>query len=352
MKQKIKTMGQSLFCSPLLIGLVSFSLLLVSCSREPKEQGKYEMPTFSKVKYIDSEMLNNDVEVNNAMDICCIGSHIAVLSLTKGMWIHLYSKESGIYEGSLLADSTDIEWPRQMRYDAANHILSISDLRKPSIVTYDFLESTLELRKTNEYFFPQRHLQGSLGFMLPNEQFLVESIVLDEKQTWLTLYNNGNEIIAGNNDHPQDDMMKSAMWDNSRSSVSPSGKHYAIGTLFGGILRLYDIGDNSIGRKYEGLFIEPKGLPDGFNFSPTEETTLGFCDVLATDDKVFGLIINSTKEEGSSIATWSWDGNPLALYETGNFALHICEDPADNSLIYAFSFDKDHKFVLEKYSIK
>lgn len=352
MKQKIKTMGQSLFCSPLLIGLVSFSLLLMSCSREPKEQGKYEMPTFSKVKYIDSEMLNNDVEVNNAMDICCIGSHIAVLSLAKGMWIHLYSKESGIYEGSLLADSTDLEYPMQMRYDAANHILSISDLRKPSIVTYEFVESPMELRKTDEYFFPQTYSQYSLGFMLPDEQFFVESREVDENKPWLTLYTNGNEIIAGNNDYPQDDTINPAMWCNSRSSVSPSGKHFAIGTLFGGILRLYDIGDNSIDRKYEGLFIEPKGLFEGHAFTPTEETTLGFCDVLATDDKVFGLIINSTKEEGSSIATWSWDGNPLALYETGNFALHICEDPADNSLIYAFSFDKDHKFVLEKYSIK
>ena len=328
------------------LGIVITALhLFHSCQ---KSEVSYAFPDFPTKGQLSSDILNADMMTGLPVDICCTEKYIVLLSPNNDCWLHIYDKETGAYLSSQIHlghGANEYTWLCDLNYDAKNKVLTLVDPNQKKLLQFALSDSaTLHPKHTTKI----RNVTNAFRttFPLDTNHLLISS----KENPWLQITVMQGNTIATYTTPLQDPMEYAAMNSQSYAVLSPDGKHFALATLYGSIVTYFSINEGDIRLQNIGRYIRPMGKSDGFSLMFTEETVLGICDLCCTNEYLCGSMINSKSETFSTIVLWNWQGEPIAQFETGKLVHHLCFDPVNPDILYAYSIDKG-QFILEKYHL-
>lgn len=332
-----------------LLLVITIALLLFSSCQ--KGEANYAFPSFPRHETLTAELLQGDLAINPPPDMCCTEKFILLLSLKENKLLQIYDKETGAFLRSQInfgKGNNEFTYISDLSYDKDHGILSFVDHEKQCLVrchltdsaTCCHLESTRR-GKTEPKFRTM--------LPLPGKRHLVAQIPIDG-EPWLTAYDSTGQVLTNCSQGFKDPLESSSLDLQSYAVTSPDGRHFAQTGIFGSILQILDIQDTEISQRFIGRYIRPIGRMEGWAFNPTAETVLGACDLGASNHYLYASMINSVREDKSTIVVWNWSGEPIAQFDTGKLVAKFCIDPDDESCLYAFSV-QEGQFLLEKYTL-
>ena len=131
--------------------------------------------------------------------------------------------------------------------------------------------------------------------------------------------------------------------------INPKAKRWAVGSYIGGCLDIFEFSGGEI-RFIGGAYIS-KPIYDFYDSQAnwTEETTIGFDDLSATDSKIYALYSGIKGKNlktgtmpvfGNRIIVYDWDGHPVKVIDADCQIKTFAVSP-DESMIYAVALNPD-----------
>lgn len=336
----------------LLLTFVSIGLLLSSCL---DTEGTYAPPTFQTFKKLNSKRISEGMIIQYPFDMFVSGDYIFVLALADGKWLQVYDKNTGKYIMGLVAKGQapgEVITSIMMYYDAADSLVSIYDESLMKLLSFrvgNHLDSLLS-------FIGQSNLNELNGVVrrawsLSRNVFLIDGQLGAElgAQKRFQLLSNG-EVVDEYNDFPVVKEEEQAFL-SPIVSLSPNKKKMAVGTLYGGVLELYDI-SNEINIRETRMFYPPIFELHAGVIRNTKETIWGFSAMCANDDRLYTVLIGDKNPNlFNNISVFDWNGNEKIKYQTDCLVLRLCCSKDEPEKLYGIAFSEDKEYYMVSFNL-
>lgn len=336
------------------IFLLTISMLSVLSSCHKKES-EYLPPVFTDIQDAEVTIIGGpDIIYPPTWSMQIEDSSVLILGLMDDHWIQIYNRFSGEPAG---AHITRGEGPEEMIY--ANKSVFVTDDKYYK--TFD--EATQKIKFYDKKFnlidqlSPKDFDRGRIldVFFLPGDRYLLHCAV-DKHPSALTVVRNGEEgamYTATPVDTPSDsvtDRNTPTLKDQylrKRSAISSDGTRLVCTTLSGAFMEIFDINGLTLTPKVTKCMYPYEVETRGNLRRVTDDSTLGFSAVCATDSRIIGAFLEHTDLMGpSDITVWDWDGNPLRRYKTDYQISAMTLSPDNPDDIYAIGGIKDGEISL------
>ena len=306
------------------------------------DEAEYSEPKFRKIiKNTKIEYLSEALPFNAVSNFFKYQDrlYLVAFDFEEKSFLHVYDIKTGEKQYSAVKLGNG---PSELRYSAASHLeeetgkLYFFDVTSTQALTFQLGDSISFVNKTVtddsvliRYQYPSA--DGSdisiNGYLVPHPKSKVRPapriIKRDPYRDTLAVYNQYPAI--------SDPKLLKAMDLSMSVSLSPDRKHLAIAQVFGSILEVFEISEESIERCAVKYFVEPTKNADKNTYS-TDDTVLGFSDIYLTNKYVYGCYDGKNygsspqSEHFNSIAVFDFDGDPVRLYELGMRVRNLCVD--------------------------
>lgn len=341
-------MRKSVLLTSLFIGLI-----MVACVSSEA----YAPPVFPVIKQMDSKRLSEGLVLHYPFDMCIDGDNLFVLALAEKTWLQVYNKKTGAYVGSFISKGQgpgEIVTGTMLHYDASRRSIAIYDETSVKLLTYsigDDLENLLILDSEKSFYM----LDGIVRRVWPldNSCYLVDGQLggkLGEQKRFQLLSH--DEVTYEFNEYSVTSEEEKLAFLSPGIALSPDKGKMAVGTLYGGILELYDISEKlslkDIRRFYPPILRYSSGA-----IRSTEETIWGFSTLCATSSNLYTVLIGGKDPNLlNNISVFNWNGEEQIRYETDCSVFRLCSSEEEPDKLYGIAVSDDKEFYLVSFDLK
>ena len=334
--------------------LLIFLFFFSSCSNDTCE---YESPSFPIEDDIASFVLEDELLISYAYDLCVDDRYVYILSLTEGKWIQVYDKITGDFIGryvSLGQGPDEISMGIAMGINTDKHSLFVYDQNQQKMLTFFIPESfngsllsLVDIQNFSTYNGVVRR-----AWCMKNGGYLVDGQLGLQDGKQKRFHYLSDTIMSSYNTFPLRGSDEEKLFISSKVCFSPSYKKMATGILYGGILETFELSDNRIDVIATQYFYKPEFLLQSSGIDTTEETVYGFSTLCATEESIYSVLIGSKDSEAlDNISVFDWEGNPKSRYQTDRLNFKLAVDPYIKDRLYALTFSRANGFSLAYYDL-
>lgn len=330
-------------------------LITILCSCQ-KQRSAYAPPTFPEVKKIHAHRLSDELLISYPLDMAVSEDYIFILALADNAWLQVYDKTTGQLLGSFVTRGQgpgEATTANMCYYNAREKKIFVYDESSMKLLTYQFdkdADNWGALIEERSFY----DLGGTLRrvWELRNGRFLVDGQLgtkSDQQKRFQMLAD--AKVVADYNDFPIDTPKERSVWSSPAIAISPDCKKMAVGTLYGGILELFDLSQNIELRAIRKFYPPVVQYLSG-TIQNTEETVWGFSALCATDERIYSVFIgNKNPNLFNNLSVFDWDGRELIKYNTDCLVLRICASTQEPNKLYGIAFSETHEFYLVSFSL-
>ena len=331
-----------------LLYICLLALLFVSCMKTIE----YDAPIFTEqcpetINVLNDEYMflygNNPMLVDSLLIVSTFDDahHLAIFNRFSGSLLKEFAKKG--------QGPSELLIPIAFSVDKTNKMLYIGDAGKKTLLRYNLCKlfeagepeyESLKMSSEFEKSSMLRFLVDSLFFAPANKECRILVGVPSEIR-W-TIDSETPDI----NKFPTQEDWYNYMNIQSVTAIRPDGRLLAAGSALGGILEVFDL--DSRKRVVLKHFYEPIFKQKGHVFRPTPETIGGFAYLAATDKYLYATLhgkVNPTSMP-SAICQFDWNGNPIARYDCGKYAINSFTVTDDDEIIYAVATGEEGEQIL------
>ncbi len=153
----------------------------------------------------------------------------------------------------------------------------------------------------------------------------------------------GDTIECRYDNYPLDEDLWDLQLLHGHLAVSPDGRNFATGNVFGGLVEFFHINDTSITATGAVDLFPTLVSKQGWVYKPDDNALVGFVSMTADDQSVYGAFYGTPMDSitAGHIAQWDWSGKPVRLFNTDKRIHQIAVDPTDSHTIYGIISDED-----------
>lgn len=334
--------------------LLYVCLITILCSCQ-KQHSAYAPPTFPEVKNIHAHRLSDELLISYPLDMAVSEDYIFILALVDNTWLQVYDKSTGQLLGSFVRRGQgpgEVTTANMCYYDAREKNISVYDESSMKLLTYQFDKeddnwgTLIEEQPFYNLGATVRRVWG-----LRDDKFLVDGQLgtkSDQQKRFQMLAD--AEVVADYSDFPIDTPEERAVWSSPAIAVSPDCKKMVVGTLYGGVLELFDL-SKGIELKAIRKFYPPVVQYLSGTIQSTGETVWGFSALCATDEKIYSVFIGDKNPNlFNNLSVFDWDGRELIKYNTDCLILRICASIREPNKLYGIAFSKTREFYLLSFT--
>lgn len=334
--------------------LLIIVLLFSSCSHDADE---YQSPSFPIKENAGCSILEDELIISYAYDLCVDDKYVYILSLVEGKWIHVYEKTTGDLVGryvSLGQGPDEMAMGTSMGLNINEDVLFIYDQNLQKLLIYSIDKSSKEslLSLIGSKNFSAYNGVSRRVWQINDNRYIVDGQlgVQDGKQK--RFHYLSDTIMSSFNTFPVQTSDEEKLFISSKVCFSPSYSKMATGILYGGILETFDLSENcieSIGTQY---FYKPEFVFQAGGINTTDETVYGFSTLCATEESIYAVLIGKKDSEAlDNISVFDWRGNPKARYQTDRLNFMLAVDPYIKDRLYSLTFSRENGFGLVYYDL-
>ena len=335
---------QGLICRSLsLTGMAILVGSLASCTPH-NASGSAE--AFPSVKDAQWEVLSDDLEIYGAQDMSVDDRYVYVLGKPVGGEVMIFEKShpekaphimvrrgqgpgevvnaSGVERGENPGEFLvfDVETGKMLRANA------IADSVYPEAV----------------FALPRNVLSGRRIRYLGQDRYLVQgNDLLTQPLSGRYFIVSGDTIECRYDNYPLDEDLWDLQLLHGHLAVSPDGRNFATGNVFGGLVEFFHINDTSITATGAVDLFPTLVSKQGWVYKPDDNALVGFVSMTADNQSVYGTFYGTPMDSitAGHIAKWDWSGKPIKLFNTDKRIHQIAVDPTDSQTIYGIISDED-----------
>lgn len=332
----------------ILLNFICISFALCSCNQQSEA---YAPPVFSTIEEIHSYRLSDELIIGYPMDMFVNESYVFILALADNTWLQVYDKNTGEHIGGFVPKGQgpgEVVTGTTCSYDEEKYIISIFDETSMKLLTYHFND---DIKKSftfiDEKAFYNCGASVRRVWPLKKDLFFIDGQLgtASEQQKRFQLMLD-TEVINEYNDFPVSSYTERLVFMSPTISISPDRQKMAVGTLYGGILELFDLSGNIELRTLEKFYPPIIQCLSGA-IQNTEETIWGFSTLCTTDDKIYSVLIGDKNPNlFNNISVFDWKGRPLIKYKTDCLVLKLCASPKEPGKLYGLAFSENKEFYL------
>lgn len=335
-----------------LIG-ISIGFIVTSCVVSKA----YDPPVFPEAKKLCSKPLSEGLIFYYPFDMFIDGDYIFILALSDNTWLQVYSKKTGEYMGSFISKGQgpgEVVTGTMLHYDASRHSVAIYDETSEKLLSYcigDSLKSLLILSSEKSF-----HSYGGVvrrTWPLGDNRYLVDGQLggkLGVQKRFQLLSN--DKVINEYNEFAVTSEDEKMAFLSPCITVSPDKRKMAVGTLYGGILELYDISENILLKDIRKFYPPILRYHSGV-IKNTEETIWGFSTLYATNDNIYTVLIGDKNPNlFKNISVFNWNGEEKIRYETDCSVLMLCSSKDEPDKLYGIAVSDDRDFYLVSFDLR
>ena len=329
--------------------ILFFALLFFSCSCRQKEV--YRPPSFPFEDKIEMHLLSPSLQLSYPLGIFTAGDCIIVFGYSREGWIHVYDKNDGNYLGSHIRSGRgpgEVLNGTVMQVSAAEGVLQVFDETTMEMYQYDISR----LKYGNVEFlgkksFPASCIPVRSAWRISDEMYLLNggAVLLGGQSGRFQLLRD-DALVSSYEEFPVKDEIRRKTFLSTVTALSPDRTKFADGTLFGGILETFDIGEEGIALNACRMFFPPEITFESGVVKHKRGMKWGFSAICASDEVLYGVFIGDEDPSCfNNISMFDWNGTELARYKTDCNILRLCCDTDRPDRIYAVSV-KDGEYHL------
>lgn len=336
----------------ILIAAIAF-MFLYSCNQEQSDS-----LSFSEELELKSEVIvpGDSLMVQYPYGFHLDEKYLYVLAQSEGYWIQVRDKITGtlICRGARVGQGPgEVVFGRAMDYNKTDDTLDIFDTSQHKIVTYRFDEATATLTVVGEQSFSD--FAGAIRrvWRLPEGRWLVSGQLSDRQTGRYILYDGQNYLDTFDDtvtdfDHLTDMLIETS----SNIALSPDGKRMAVGTIYGGILEIFSIGE-SIQRPVVQRFFEPHVKVVNGNLQSEENNIFGFSDIQASEEGICAVMIGDTDpNKFDTICAFDWEGRAEKKYHADCLVFKLADSFSSEGALYAIAYSVEDGFYIVRLVAK
>lgn len=335
--------------------LVNISIIFILASCVSSET--YAPPVFPVTKKMDSKLLSDGLIFHYPFDMFIDGDNIFVLALSGDTWLQVYNKNTGEHVGSFISKGQgpdEIITGSMLYYDQFSRSLAIYDETSVKLATYsisDKKENLLIL--VSEKSFHKFDGVVRRAWSLRDNRYLVDGQLggkLGVQKRFQLLSN--DKVIKEFNEYTVTSEEEKLAFLSPNISLSPDKEKMAVGTLYGGVLELFDISEN-VRLKNIRKFYPPKLRNLSSAIRNTKETIWGFSTLCATNSKLYTVLIGGKDPNMlNNISVFDWNGEEQIRYETDCSVLRLCCSEEEPDRLYGIAVSDDKDFYLVSFDLR
>jgi len=350
--------------------LIIVLLATVASSCAPKDKGIYCLPEFYSIEKTDLHIISKPLMCELADDIFMSDGAYVVFhyNIVTDAFCNIYD-EAGVFQYSLIHRGRGPEEvlrkaPKTSVYSGVltgidmigdKHLSFKLDsllVRRPDVMVeamnyHNFVQDVLPVHKTDN------------RVIINNFPYLsVDSLGYHRTK----LINSFDETIATQDYIPfPDKEYEWWLYQQTVAEISPDGKHFVVGSIWGAILELYSLPDLT---QNNVLWLVDPALEINNGLRLTDCTTAGLRDIEARDDCFYAAIgtkvpllpnrdkpVEERELECNDIYVFDWSGNPLHHIEVDYNIERFCLNEKADTL-YAVVSDREENLFLGWAALK
>lgn len=338
-----------------LIKVITIIMVISFLSCQNKKE-VYDVPDFPIEKKLTSHIITDSAIIAYSYGMEVDDQNIYILSLVDNNWIHVYNKQTGTLVGSGVKQGQgpgEVAMGISFYYDKGNHLFNVFDQSQMRMNTYRF-----DKEKQSFLFVDGKSFSDYKGVVrrawpLEKEEFLIDG-QLGKDTVGLKrfqIFSKGN-ISAEYNRFPVSETEMNPVFITASASLSPDKQKMAVGTLFGGILELFQLSDD-IAISSTRYFYPPEVNFDAGSLLPTDKTVYGFSSLCATNDLLYSVLIaDKDPNQFNKICSFDWKGNEVAKYQTDCLVFNLCVSDVEPNRLYAIAVSPEKGFYLVYFDLE
>lgn len=238
-----------------------------------------------------------------------------------------------------------------LTYDEKESVISVFDQAGQSLLSYSINHNDNKLLSfLEEKSFREQTGVTRKAWNISPDTYLVDG-QLGEPSKELKRFQilSGNEVTSEYNEFPVP-ASEHMIHISSLISMSPNRNKAAVGTLYGGILEIFNI-QNNLNPVCTRRFYRPVIEVKGGDIRNTPETIFGFSEIYATNEHLYTVLIGSNDPNSPhSIAQFDWKGKEIAKYSTDCLILRLFVPENEPQTAYAIANEKG--FYLARFDLR
>lgn len=329
-------------------------LILCACTKDVA----YNPPTFPVEKELKGTCLSDDLMFSYAYDMSVDSDFVYILALADDRWVQVYDRHTGEHLGAFVGQGQgpgEVHTGASMTLNVEKNRLSVYDQSQRRLVTYAISRTGDTSVLTFETGINLMEQQGAI-----RNAWLLENSLLVNGQLGsqgvgpkrFQLLQNG-QVVTAYNEFPVEPKEQQFTFLSPQVCFSPSFERMATGTLYGGILEVFRLGDKEISLIGCSKFYEPKVNLGSGDIQPETGMKYGFSSICASEEQIYAVLIgDEDPNQINRISVFDWQGNGVIRYHTEQlvFKLAYTEDVPEK--LYALTFDPSQGFSLYCYDIE
>ena len=337
-------------CKNVLIVLI----LLYSCG----DSQIYNKPSFPIEKDIKCRVLSDELMiVGLPNDFFVDSNYVYILALANNKWLHIYDKHSGEFVESVVHQGRghgEINRPESLNFWEKNRQVCFYDNSSAKLYYYqltDPKEGFIKYVKTED-FSGQGAIRGV--WSLHEKRFLVDGQIEPKPTSEMKRFQllDSSEIVSEYNTFPVDGDDRLAVIGQKNITFSPDRTKFVLTIIYGGILEIFDIQEDSIQQKVLRMFYPPNIMFKDGSVLNTSETVFGFSSSTATSQRIYTVSIDSTDpNQFNKISIFDWQGNELVRYNTDCLVYRIFVREDEPNTIYGIMCSKTNGFNIVSFDL-
>lgn len=316
----------------------------------------YNAPYFPVEKKLVSHIITDTALIPYSYGMYVDNQNIYILSLVDNNWIQVYDKYTGTFVGNGVKQGQgpgEIVMGISFSFDKESNLFNVFDQSQMKLFSYLFDHENQTFSFVNDRSFSDYNGVVRRSWALGKETFLIDG-QLGKNIGGIKrfqIYSNEN-VVAEYNQYPISEVDKKPIFLSPAISLSPDKQKMAVGTLFGGVLEIFQL-SNSIKLSAIRYLYPPKvNFSDGA-LRPTNETIYGFSSLCATDSLLYSVLIGGKDpNQFNTISVFDWNGKEVVKYQTDClvFALSTCE--TETGRLYAIAYSQEQGFYLVYFDLE
>lgn len=313
--------------------------------------------TFNDTVEMKADLISDESPLMSyPFDMFVTESMICVLCLMNQQWIHCFDKETGEYLSGHINQGRgpgEMLSCVQMYYDRDSDELYLFDNATERLLTFSISDRSAVVAYKGEVSFaevPQTVFMKAWPLSADTILANVQCGSLDISLTRLQIYTIDGQLLETCSDMPALEGDDRYTYQQTSMTLAPDCRHFASLTLFGEILEIYDLYEDTIRHRLEKVYAFPcVDFIDGVLWE-TDQTVLGFPFACSDNDYIYASMIDGSEADVfDKIAIFDWKGNGVMKVLTDYNVLRLSS--FEDSL-YAIVANSANDLFFAKYDLK
>lgn len=301
---------------------------------------------FPAVEDVRWEVLSDDLEIFGAQDMSVDDRYVYVLGKPVGGEVMIFEKahpekaphimvRRGQGPGEVV-NASGVERGKDPGEFLVFDVETGKMLRANTVADSVYQEAVFAL--------PRNVLSGRRIRCLGQDRYLVQGNDLrTQPLSGRYFIVSGDTIECRYDNYPLDEDLWDLQLLHGHLAVSPDGRNFATGNVFGGLVEFFHINDTSITATGAVDLFPTLVSKQGWVYKPDDNALVGFVSMTADDQSVYGAFYGTPMDSitAGHIAQWDWSGKPVRLFNTDKRIHQIAVDPTDSHTIYGIISDED-----------